>query len=83
MNNFKFSAPSTKVPAFSQELSTINQSSSNMVKYSIITENNILLYKHMYPVPGLTLRPMGSPMRPAFTQSRPNLRAWSPTWPPR
>lgn len=49
-NNFKFSAPSTKVPGFSQELSTVNQSSSNTVKCSIIiTKRRILLYKHMYP----------------------------------
>ena len=30
-----------------------------------------------------TLRPVGSPMWPAFTQWRLNFHAWSPTWPPR
>ena len=32
---------------------------------------------------GLTLQPVGSPMRPAFTQWRLNFHAWSPTWTPR
>ena len=35
------------------------------------------------PLQGSTLRPVGSPMRPAFTQWRLNSHAWSPTWPPR
>ena len=32
---------------------------------------------------GSTLRPVGSPIRPAFTQWRLNFHACSPTWPPR
>ena len=41
------------------------------------------LRKQHHTHQSLTLRPVGSPMRPAFTQWRLNFHAWSPTWPPR
>ena len=35
-----------------------------------------------YPIHGSTLRPVGWPIPPAFTQWRPNFYAWLPIWPP-
>ena len=44
---------------------------------------NLVLESRLCYCQGSTLRPVGSPMRPAFTQWWLNFHAWSPTWPPR